>query len=198
MPGGYVTITKEVDWQGGVEEFSNVYHLDEVGSTAADGNAAVDSLVAIERAVHGTDVRFKEAKVYRFGGLAGTEGIYRETLTGTGALNTLERCYRECAVLVKFELPRSGTFGFGRFRQLMKWLHVAQLPGVIDGQFKNGIAVMNAGAVTFYRDSYATPLMTQPHGPGRLSNAAGVRPTALAIHPYLEHRQFHQGKKERP
>lgn len=195
MAVGQVVIVKQVPWQGGSEEFSNVYNLDDLANTAEAGQAAAESILALERAVHAPTVNFKELRVYTFQGLAGYEGIYRADINLAG-LNASAggSMYRECAILVKFELPRSGIGGFGRFRQLMKWLHVG---GMISGDAQiTGATALTATQKTFYTTNYADPLRNNLHGGARLSNGDGVRPSAARIHDYVEHRQFHQGRKE--
>ena len=84
MAVGQIVIVKSTAWQGRSEDFSNVYNLHELAATAEAGEAAIDSIVALERAVHGSNVTFKEARAYVFRGLAGYEGTFRKALNVPG------------------------------------------------------------------------------------------------------------------
>lgn len=191
-----IIITKEVDFQGRKEQFSNVYTLSTGVAEAFDDGAAIDSIVELERAVHTQFVRFVRAESYGVNPVTGDNPRFGKDLAVVGTMPYSQMTYYECAVLVQFELPRSGgLIGIGRKRRLKKWLHSGALGGAETTEQVRGSAALSVAQKARFMDSYATPLMNQEHGGGRLAALNGDLPSSAAVHDYLEHRQFHQGKK---
>jgi hypothetical protein len=186
-----IQIVKETSFQGAAEEFSNVYTLSTEFAEGFNDIAAIDAIVAIERAVFGTSVNFRQANSYDLGPI-NAANVMREVkdLSGTGAVSG-NACYKECAVLFTWELPRSLILRRRRIGR--KWLHVCMVPSGIasPGAFLDGSAIIPAAMRTFYLDNYAIPLTTGTFG-GADFASAGDPFTSPAVNDYLEHRQFHR------
>ncbi len=183
-------------------EFSNVYTLSTAAGVELNGANAISSIVTLEKAVHGNAVSFDRATVYLKRALTGYDPFYGEDLSGTGQIVSgggATDVYAECAILCQFELPRTGgLIGVGRSRRLSKWLHVASLMGSPTAGMITGRAALSTAIQAQYATSYGTPLRTNTHGGGLLCNEDGDRPIDFSVQPYVEHRQFHAGRKRKP
>lgn len=192
-----VVVLKSIPFQGVEEEYSNVYTLTtDFGEQFAD-EAAIDSIVGLERGVHATTVRFLSAVSYE--GVGGNlTPRFRKFIDLPGQQSPTTNMYHECAVLCTIELPRSGLFGLGRRRFLRKWLHTGCGnigANSMGGNGQTGSGIMSSAYTTAMLNTYWTPMVTAEHGGGLLSATNGDRPISLAnarISPYLEHRQFHR------
>jgi hypothetical protein len=177
-------------------EWTNVYTLSTPGLDDLDAEAAIDSLVRLERPVHATDVTFVRATVYERATLSTRMiPLYGKALEGVGEVSTGAIIYKECCVLVQWELPRAGGLsGIGRSRRLSKWLHVNQLASSNPGaSVLQGAGAFPATLIDIYLDLYANPAKNQTHGGGKLSNPRGIEPVGVKVVPHVQHHQFHRG-----
>ncbi len=185
-----ISITKSVSFQGAAEEFSNAYTFDTAAGESFNDIQNIDWLVALEKAVFGTNVTFIRAASYGIGG-TNAGNVMREVkdLTGTGSQNGMDM-YRECALLVNFQLPRSLILRRRRIGR--KWLHLGKFktaPGSTT-EAQSGSAAIAAADQTWYITNYAQKLVTEtPPGGGDFSSG-GDAFTSPTIAPYLEHRQL--------
>lgn len=186
---------KSVMFQGVREEFTNQYHLSTAfGETFGDA-AALNAIKDLERNIFAPAVTFERGVSYETGpGPNNTRHI--EDWAQAGAASPSDApVYRECAVLVEWELPRAGLFNLGAKRFLRKWLHTACLPGggVGTAPAVEGGAVIPAPVQLAIVDMYADPLRNGTFGGGQLVAPNGDRPTGPSnVKDYLEHRQFHR------
>lgn len=195
----YFTITKEADFQGKRDRFSNVYLYDMSATTDAALNTQIDGLLAAERLVHGNGVMFKEARCFTTFGLlgAGTEGntyVVRTLGDVLGQVSPVASIYRECAFLLKWALPRKvlGGGALGRQRSLKKWIHACADLGASDTARGGSAVLPSIPALNTFMSTITTlsgSPMVAPDGSLPISGT-GV------VHPYLEHRQFPRGRKE--
>lgn len=188
-----VSITKDTQFQGRTEEFSNVYTYEDVANTENDLNQLVDRVVIGERRVHGNNVRFLRAQVWDVG-LAPNLMRFTKSLTGTGDLPASGSYYKECAILVKWPLARRAGLRRTIHRSLRKWIHACANVNNFDLSGLNPVGAIADGTPL---DNYIDEI-TQPLPGIRLVAPNGDLPTGPAVvHPYLEHRQFPKGRKER-
>lgn len=188
-----VSITKDTQFQGRTEEFSNVYCYEDVANTEADLEQLVNAVVTAEKRVHGNNVRFLRAQVWDVG-LAPNLMRFTKNLTGTGDLGASGSYYKECAILVKWPLARRAGLRRTIHRSLRKWIHACATVNGIDTSGLNPVGAIAAGTPLANYISEAT----QPIAGIRLCAPNGDLPTGAAVvHPYLEHRQFPKGRKER-
>lgn len=191
-----VVTLKEVSFQGRQEQFSNAYHLTTSTGEEFDDQAAINSIVSLERAVHATAVRFVSAVSYDVSLTNNLTPRRREFLEVQGQGAPPDGTYRECAALCRVELPRGGVFNLGRRRFLSKWLHLctSTVGGVAAGDgTRSGEALAAFDAPLL--STYWEPMVTQEHGGGLLCAPNGDLPLEGAqpfIGDYLEHRQFHR------
>jgi hypothetical protein len=198
----YVSITKEVPFQGRSEEFSNVYLYETSASDEAGFQAIVDAIVAAEKLVHAPDVVWTKARVYTTFGLNGvtdTGGTFHvATLSGAGSGTTVtsEAMYKECAVLVRWPLPRKGSIlaGFGRHRSLKKFLHTCGAPSLNTAQ-QDGSGIISGVPVTALV-AYANSVENPTAGAQMVAPDGSVPNAEPNVAPYVEHRQFPRGRKE--
>lgn len=200
MAGFAVEITKEQSFQGAAEEYSNVYTVYTNVVEDFDDVAAINSIVALEKAVHFAPVRFKSASTYGIDGPDITN-VMREIvdLTGNGE-RTGGIIYAECAVLLQFALPRSLILRRRRIGR--KWLRL----GGLSTNSSSGTGSAQVGVVAGsmpLQTADITPVMTfanglinNQHGGGTFASS-GDPFTDPTVFPYLEHRQFHRGRPRR-
>lgn len=116
-----VSITKNTNFRGTQQSFSNVYYLDGgavVGNTAQE---LVTELTRIEKQMHSSSVNFKEGRVWSAGGTAAeNEMLLTTPLTGQGGLGGDPNVDRERAVLIQWP---AGVNVLGRPVYLRKWYH---------------------------------------------------------------------------
>jgi hypothetical protein len=124
MAIAHIVITKEIDYQGGDERFSNGYTLDLGGAAADEGNVGtlVTALIDMEQAIHASDVRF----VYANGGPRGANSTYvNEFTTVEVGAQTSGYDHPEVCVLAESK--------FGQRRYARKWFHLCRGLGVARG-----------------------------------------------------------------
>jgi hypothetical protein len=193
-----VIIKKTVPFQGRNEEFSNVYLLSTGSFEGFNDANAIDSIADLEKKVYGSPVLFTRGESYGINPVTGDVPRFGKALEGNGQVNGAAP-YVECAVLVKFELPRKNNLiGIGRRRLLKKWLHVARMTATdIEANAETGAVPLGSVFATAIRTKYSEPMRNQEHGGGKLAAPNGDLPLSSEIHPFLEHHQFHAGKKHR-
>jgi hypothetical protein len=193
-----VIIKKRIAFQGRLEEFSNVYVLSTGIAETFGDEAAIDSIVALEKTVHAGPVTFFKGETYGINPVTGDVPRFGKDLSGGGSMAAGAQIYNEAAILVTFELPRKGgLIGIGRRRMLRKWLHTGYLPVGAASESNAGAVDLGATAKGVILNNYANPLRTAEHGGGKIAAPNGDLPTASAVRPYLEHHQFHAGKKHK-
>lgn len=192
-----IQIVKRMPFQGAGEEFSNVWTFGTGLSESLDDEANIDFLVAAERAVHSNQVTFVRASSYGIGG-PDAGNVMREIkdLSGVGTMAGSTDLYRECANMISFDLPRSLLLR--RRRIARKWFHSGSpFPaGTASAQqLAAGVAAYPAATQSFINGWWTGTLNggALPGGGqlGSNGDAWGV-PT---VYPYVEHRQFHRGRK---
>jgi hypothetical protein len=142
-PNVAVAITKETQFHGKVEEFSNVYYYNGPSFQAGDNNyrRLGEELAEAEKLVHSAEVTFKTARVWSAGGTILeniTLGIF--DLTGKGSLASGWPMSAENAILVKMECQRPNVLG--RKVYLRKYIRSQMLPGAgSDAQARQKVAI---------------------------------------------------------
>ena len=199
----FFAIEKETSFQGRTERWANVYCYDTPASTDTAYDAIIDGLVAAEKPVHAPSVSFKQARVYTTNGLnvplaPGTMYRVRDlTGVGTGVEYSSSVVYKECAVRIKWPLPRkSGLLGgVGPPRALAKWIHPCGSV-LLSTATAQGISKMQPTEVNHYA-AYAAAVSEAVDGSPLVSPSDGTPNSAApVVGPYLEHRQFPKGRKE--
>jgi len=195
----YIAIEKSSSFQGHSETWSNVYLYETGADSATAYNAIIDAVVTAEKSVHGNNVSYQLARVYTTKGLNGVEDLghmlHIRNLSGTGANSSTNVLYKECAVLVKWPLPRKTNLAgllVGRQRSLKKWLHVCTMFNIGTGASAAGEAPIDKSAFLVYGNAVMTPT-----GGTQLCAPDGTIATANPqVQDFLEHRQFPRGRKE--
>ncbi len=193
MPQAQISITKQGPWQGGFEKFSNVYTVTSASLTSAKLRTTAQKILDIEQNVHAENVEFLEMRAYEFQGTPqeNTTFFIEEGEFANGERPPSPGLYAETALLVKFPLGRAPVTN--RKRQLMKWLHLYNLPGTVFGDaMESGTVRLNLSVFDYMRTNYILPLLGMP-GDVFLSAPNGDIPGDGQVHPFLEHRQFHKG-----
>jgi len=148
MPIYGVSVTKSVEWHGQPEEFSNTYHYNSGLLDNVTANALLDQLVPLERGVHGSNVNFKEARVWEAGGSPQeNETILIRDISGAGVLPSVAAIYRECCVVVKLYLGRKSTTG--RRIYLKKFVRPCALPSNDSDGVTGGRALIQSNTDPF-------------------------------------------------
>jgi hypothetical protein len=187
-----VAITKAVSFQGQDQEFANVYCY-ETGIVNPNFDSLADAIVAAEKGLFANTVSFRKAQIWDVGV---PPNIMRLTKTLTGTGNAAGGgMYRECALLVKWPLPRSTAGASSRQRSLKKYLHTAGTTG--GGGAENGATALGAISSIAGLQGYINAVNNPLNGEATLISPSGAVPNGPAVlHPYLEHRQFPRGRKE--
>lgn len=193
MAGVQVVVRKMVPFQGREEEFSNVYYFTNAGAsiaaTESEASAILAACIERERPIFATIVQFLGGSVRNlgpFGGPVAGEALHSaEQPPGTvgtgGTANT--SMYRECAVQVRWLL--------GGRRFLRSMLHTCLHHNYdLTGVNETAPAQLSAG-LKAYADANLQPL---PNGYRRTSPGGDI-PGVVGYSKYLEHRQFHEGRK---
>lgn len=198
----FVAIEKEMTFQGRTERWSNVYCFDTNAADETAYAALVTGVVNAEKPVHASNVSFKKGRVYTTSGLNGITDpgnmyyVTDLTAVGTGVNSGSGAMYRECAVLVKWPLPRKvGLLGsLGRQRSLKKWIHPGAGLSLTTNEIEGTAALSSTAKAPFV--TYASAVQVPVSG-SQIVSPDGTLPNAAAqIHNYLEHRQFPRGRKE--
>lgn len=187
-----VSITKEIDWQGGLEQFSNVYQYMGADPDELQANAILDYLIPVERAIFALGVRFVEARVFETSGTpAENNTVLIRDLTGTGEASTLSTFYRECCLLIKWRSTRENSLG--RPVYFRKHLHTASVAGasVSAGQ-QNGSEALPTATLLALAD-YGEAVRSFTAGGVEYvmgTNSGDLTASAGIPDPYIQHRQF--------
>lgn len=199
MAKRYFAVEKSSSFQGHAEVWSNVYLYETGADTASAFNNIIDAIVNAEKTVHGNNVTFLTARVYTTKGLNGIEDtghiLHIKTLSGTGTPSSSNPIYKECAVLVKWPLPRKTNLGgliIGRQRSLKKWLHVCTTFHLGTGASLAGEAPIADTAFLTYGNAVMTPVA----GTQLIAPDGTVATANPQVQQFLEHRQFPRGRKE--
>lgn len=194
MAGVKIVTRKLIGFMGRDEEFSNVYYFGDGGAglspDEATARALIDEVIAAEKTVHSTTVRFLGGAAYKVGvadGPGDTDAIATVELPATGhngaATNSLDM-YKECAIDLKFLL--------GGRRYLRTMLHTGSLHGYAAGGSSSTASSSLSAALT----AFAGKMLNGPWAGGYQRIAPdGDRPTVVQYNPYLEHRQFHRYRR---
>lgn len=201
MAKRFVSVEKEMSFQGRTERWSNVYCMEMSDVSVSAHEAIQDALVAAERPVHGPDVKFIRTRVYTTKGLNGIGdsgdmySVMERNVQGTGSGGTFIP-YRECAVLVKWPLPRKTKIGggLGRQRSLKKWIRGVAGTGIGVDQ-ASGVNPLQSATTTIFQ-TYAAAVEGAANSDLVSPDDGATKSDAVRIHPYLEHRQFPRGRKE--
>lgn len=189
-----MTITKSTMFRGRQEEFSNVYTihgLDKDSQSAMD--ALITAAVAAEKAIHATSVNFLRAQIFSYGS-AGPNFMYEsKSLSGAGSATALSSQYKECAVMMRAKMARSFSLTRSNQPYLRKYLHTCSGTNISDS------SGASAPAWTTPPGNYGTyaNFLENPGSGLSLTNDAGDEPIgSWEFCTFLEHRQFHKGRKE--
>lgn len=186
-----VSITKDVDFRGTKQPFANVYHYRLDTAVTAPSAEIVSEIVAMERKMHATFVRFLLGQVWSAGG-SPTQNrmLYEETLTGTGDQASVSGLDVERAYLIRWP---AGFDSRGKPVYLRKWYH--------SGGAANGISPSTAvqANVSPFTDAQRATIASHVNsvrqapdiGVWDLCAASGRLTTGPAeAHRFLEHRQL--------
>lgn len=201
MPRRFVSVEKEISFQGRTERWSNVYCFD-MGDVSLSAHEAIqDAVLNAEKPLHRTDVSFKRTRVFTTKGLNGIGdsgdmySVMERNTPGTATLGT-QIPYIECAVLVKWPLTRKTKLGggLGRQRSLKKWIRGLGTHGMTSSQIGGQVALTAAMKQPF--QDYSAAILGIANS-DLCSPDDGANPSdAVRIQDYLEHRQFPRGRKE--
>lgn len=146
-----VSITKQLQWHGHNEQFSNVYHYDfGAGGGILPGamSALADALVAQEKLVHSASVSFIGSRVWSHGGTpAENETLLLRDETGNGSLTISAGLYREACVVVQLYTGRHTATG--RRIYLRKFIHSCGLPATATNAEYGQVALTSNGKAPF-------------------------------------------------
>lgn len=191
-----LSITKRTPFRDSVQEFSNTYTYGSLvpnPSSDAEADSIMDPVIAMERALHSTDVTFVRARLWSSGGTkAANQMIRQKTLTGTGTGSTYgPGVDKERAVLIQWP---AGNDSLGRPVKLRKWYHVCGNIGSVG--LSAALISQTTGFSTTDRNTIASQVnaITRVNGSvwglkaesGRERSDAG---DAIA-HKYFEHHQL--------
>lgn len=117
-----ISIVKSVTFRLGDQEFSNVYHFNLGTAVTAPWQSIVDEIVAMEKALHSTEVSFRRALGWSAGGTPQQNNMqHQSALSGTGSSATNSSLDRERAILIQWP---AGIDSRGKPVYLRKWYHV--------------------------------------------------------------------------
>lgn len=140
-----VVITKQIQFQGQQEQFSNGYNF-QIGTNPATAEFAEELALAVrdaERPIHGLGVSF----VYAVAGLLGEDALWSETfatpLTGSGGSYT---AHPELCVLAESKV-RNRVY-------LRKWYHTGNAQGAQNApdELSSGLKTDLVGKLAFLTD----------------------------------------------
>lgn len=195
MAGCKIVTRKMMTFQGGDEEFSNVYYFGDgdvsFSPTEAEALALIDAVIAAEKNISASSIRFLGGVAYKIGAAntpGRTDAIAIRELAATGNQGTFGDPsavrYRECAEDLKLLL--------GGRKYLRTLIHTNANHGFqTSGELPITTTVISAGFKAFAEKMLNGPW---PGGFQRI-NPDGDRPTAIMYNPFLEHRQFHRYRR---
>ncbi len=153
-----VSVTKSTTWRGIEEEFSNVYHFDLAVDVTSKQIA--DEVVTAEKALMGTNVTFKNVKVW--GPTDGTKAqsvmLLQEDLTGNGLITPGAVTAKELTAVVQWDTGRKNTRGGRIF--LRKYVHLGTLNAVDESAAKGNtqLPAPSVTAIKAYGNKVKNPL----------------------------------------
>jgi hypothetical protein len=191
-----VSITKSTPFRDSVQEFSNVYYYEcATVPNATQAESIIDSVVAVERGLHGAGVTFVRGRCWtETGNKATNEMITQKTLSGTGNLPANTTLDKERALLFRL---RAGNDSRGNPVYLRKWYHPQSLTfggvGISSSHIAN-----TGGFTTTERNGMVSVVAAVENANG---NSFGVQLVAKSgrtktsgaqweAHKYLEHHQL--------
>jgi hypothetical protein len=192
-----VSITKEVNFRGAQQPFSNIYYynnpaIPEIGPA----NDLLDSLIPIEKDLHSALVTFVEARVWSAGGTAlDNEMIVIRDLSG-GGVGSSQEIDPERAILIQWP---AGVDIRGLPVYLRKWYHSMGTPAAATAipTFSNGQVANQDPILQSQRDAIATVAdRVQTAGSGGFGDFRLVSKTdrgtqgPAECHRWLEHHQL--------
>jgi hypothetical protein len=195
-PNCAVAITKETQFHGKIEEFSNVYYYNGPSFQAGDANyeRLARELAEAEKLVHSAEVTFKNARVWSAGGTIlqnVTLGIY--DLEGKGTLASGWPMSAENAVLLKMECERPNVLG--RKVYLRKYIRSQMLPpAASDAQARQKVAIAPDAQIPY--KAFVDKIDLVSIDPGvlfQLVSPTGRTPRALnngAVDQFVRTREF--------
>ena len=191
MAGIQVTIVKGSEFQGRFEEFSNVYYFGDgsLGGTSPEqAETVINACLGMERPIFAMNVRFLR-------GYARELGLLHNPVEGPALadvefpVNTMGNfgspsptMYAECAVMVRWLL--------GGKRFLRSMLHT-MTPHGLDETGRTSATPQADGPLALY----AQNMLEGSFGGYQRISPSGERPSVVVLPRYLEHRQFHEGRK---
>lgn len=187
-----VSITKEVNWRGHVEQFANVYHYNFLNLDDQGARQLVNRLIEIERPVHSNEVRFVEGRVWSAGGTPAENdmiGVYDAVAGTTGIAAQNSAMDREACILVHFDTNRQDSRS--RKIKLRKWLHTCSPLGAPE-TFLAGTTPLPANARSVVAD-YANAVLDPLTGTvtGNLCAPSGADANgSIQVGNWVEHHEF--------
>lgn len=194
---------KEIRWRGKNETTENVYHYDTgiVPPTDAGWNDLADALVAKERSIFGSNVKFLQVRIHGPTDQGQDDDIMRfvkDYANIFGQAATTIEMPPELAAVYSFYIGRSER---GYKRYLRKFLHLGNVPA--SGNFGYSIGKDPMGAATrtaittFANDTKAIAvggndnILCAPNGTKVPSGATPI------VSDFAHTRQFRRGRKRR-
>lgn len=189
-----LSITKSNPWRGGTEEFSNIYTIHGLDKDSASARAAlITAAVDAEKGCHDAFTTFVRAQIYSYGDVGPNFMYESTTLSGVGTYNAGGPTYRECTVMLRAKMARSFSLSRSNQPYLRKYLHTGRTHG--------SMGVLGSEAPSFITPPASlTAYVAFLNAPGAgltLGNDDGDVPVeGWKMCTFLEHRQFHRGRKE--
>jgi|SRR5215204_2604072 len=192
-----IAITKSCTFRDAVQEFSNVYYYENGGAlpTAAQADALIDEVTALEKARHSTLVSFVRGRCWsQVGSPSANEMLAQKALTGNGSAVADADLDRERAYLFRW---RAGSDSRGNPVYLRKWVHACGQYGSSSGVLSSGLRGNSSGFTQTIRDAMAAQeqalatLATGGGGWALVAKSGRQRTeTNCTAHKYLEHHQM--------
>jgi hypothetical protein len=191
MSGIQAVITMEVPFQGDDEEFSNVFYMGDGGGIGSVPGTTKDAILTglkdWMKPIFANNVRFLR-------GYARDLDIFNQPVSGEG--HTLEfsgteygtygipatNMYGECAVMLRWLI--------GGRRFLRNMFHT-QVPHSLDVTGRSSQNATNSSSLV----TFAQHMLNDPISGFYRIAPNGDRPVSILYPTYLEHRQFHEGRK---
>jgi hypothetical protein len=198
-----VQVEKSTSFRGAAQPFSNTYYYE--GAVAngdpTDPNAIgyanniLDDVVALERAIHGTNVTFVMARCWsQIGTKEQNQMLVQRALSGNGTgAGPSTAADKERAFLVRF---RAGNDTRGRPVYLRKWFHldigVIASEGISNAQLQQTAQLTSGQRSQLETWANGFKTITPGAGPNATLVAKNGRPIdgSTTAHPYFEHHQL--------
>jgi len=188
-----ISITKEEQFRGRNEEFSNVYHFDT--AVGMDPARLANSIAERERPIFNSTVQFKSWKAWgpTDQGEAANEMLGEGEFTNFNGGAGMSQIYSELAAVVSWSTGRKNTRG--QMIYLRKYLHVcgtegsSSAPGLTDAT----IPGTQQNALITYGNSVKNPLVGAAQQEAHLVDKQGRRlplGTDPKVLPHFHIRQF--------